>query len=110
MQTNEIAPERLRRLAPLKPAEGRVLSVYLNLDPSEFATPQARATQITSLLDEADAYVARAGLDLPEEPEARELGPLPAADRLPVPATAAAGPAPSTWRRLASHDDVIWGP
>ena len=30
-----------------------------------------------ALLDEADAYVARTGLDLPEEPEARELGPLP---------------------------------
>ncbi len=31
-----------------------------------------------SLLDEADAYVARNGLDLPEEPEARVLGPDPA--------------------------------
>lgn len=31
-----------------------------------------------ALLDEADAYVARTGIDLPEEPEARELGPLPA--------------------------------
>ena len=31
-----------------------------------------------SLFDEADAYVADTGLDLPEEPEARELGPLPA--------------------------------
>ena len=30
-----------------------------------------------SLLDEADAYVARNGLDLPEEPEARVLGPDP---------------------------------
>jgi putative flavoprotein involved in K+ transport len=30
-----------------------------------------------SLLDEADAYVARTGIDLPEEPEARRLGPLP---------------------------------
>jgi len=30
-----------------------------------------------SLLDEADAYVARNGLDLPEEPEARILGPAP---------------------------------
>ncbi|GAA1012844.1 NAD(P)/FAD-dependent oxidoreductase [Acrocarpospora pleiomorpha] len=30
-----------------------------------------------SLLDEADAYVARNGLDLPEEPEARLLGPDP---------------------------------
>src|SRR6185437_15590389 len=31
-----------------------------------------------SLLDEADAYVARTGFDLPEEPGARDLGPLPA--------------------------------
>jgi putative flavoprotein involved in K+ transport len=30
-----------------------------------------------SLLDEADAYVTGAGLDFPEEPEARLLGPLP---------------------------------
>ncbi|QVJ00539.1 NAD(P)-binding domain-containing protein [Nocardiopsis eucommiae] len=30
-----------------------------------------------SLLDEADAHVARNGLDLPEEPEARVLGALP---------------------------------
>lgn len=29
------------------------------------------------LLDEADAYIARNGLDLPEEPSARDLGPLP---------------------------------
>jgi len=32
---------------------------------------------LLSLLDEADAYVARHGLDLPEEPEARALGPDP---------------------------------
>jgi putative flavoprotein involved in K+ transport len=30
-----------------------------------------------SVLDEADAYVARHGLDLPEEPEARRIGPDP---------------------------------
>jgi putative flavoprotein involved in K+ transport len=30
-----------------------------------------------SLLDEADAYVTRNGLDLPEEPEARRIGPDP---------------------------------
>lgn len=30
-----------------------------------------------SLLDEADAYVARYGLDLPEEPEARKIAPDP---------------------------------
>ncbi len=32
---------------------------------------------MTALLDEADAYVARNGLDLPEEPEARRLDPDP---------------------------------
>jgi putative flavoprotein involved in K+ transport len=31
-----------------------------------------------ALLDEADAYIVRTGIDLPEEPEARELGPMPA--------------------------------
>lgn len=30
-----------------------------------------------SVLDGADAYIARTGIDLPEEPEARNLGPLP---------------------------------
>jgi putative flavoprotein involved in K+ transport len=33
---------------------------------------------LLSLLAEADAFVARNGLDLPEEPEAHVLGPLPA--------------------------------
>jgi putative flavoprotein involved in K+ transport len=37
-----------------------------------------------SLLDEADDYVARMGLDLPDEPEARELGPLPSGALHPV--------------------------
>ncbi|MEV5537109.1 NAD(P)/FAD-dependent oxidoreductase [Saccharopolyspora shandongensis] len=37
-----------------------------------------------SLLDEADAYVARNGLDLPEEPGARTLGPDPACVTDPV--------------------------
>ncbi len=37
-----------------------------------------------SVLDEADAYVARYGLDLPEEPEARQLGPNPACITDPI--------------------------
>jgi putative flavoprotein involved in K+ transport len=37
-----------------------------------------------ALLDEADAYAARNGLDLPEEPEARDLGPDPAALTDPI--------------------------
>jgi putative flavoprotein involved in K+ transport len=37
-----------------------------------------------ALLDEADAYVARNGLDLPEEPGAREIGPDPQCVTEPV--------------------------
>ncbi len=54
MQTNDVSAERLRRLAELRPAEGPVISLYLNLDPTELPTPQARSVAINSLLDEAD--------------------------------------------------------
>jgi putative flavoprotein involved in K+ transport len=37
-----------------------------------------------SLLDEADSYIDRMGLDLPEEPEARALGPLPSSALHPL--------------------------
>jgi putative flavoprotein involved in K+ transport len=37
-----------------------------------------------SVLDEADAYVVRNGLDLPEEPEARKIGPDPACLTNPI--------------------------
>ena len=45
---------RLRRLNELRPEQGRVLSVYIDLDPRSFATAAARATQITSVCDEAE--------------------------------------------------------
>jgi peptide chain release factor subunit 1 len=50
------APDRdeLRRLSELRLDRPVVLSLYLDLDPGEFATPPARATAIRSLLDEAD--------------------------------------------------------
>jgi peptide subunit release factor 1 (eRF1) len=54
MQTNQLSPDTLRRLAELRPQDGKVVSIYLNLDPSEFAAGPARATAINSLLDEAD--------------------------------------------------------
>ena len=51
--------ESLRRLVGLRP-EVPVLSLYLDLDPSEFGTGRARASAYTSLIDEAgkavDAY------------------------------------------------------
>jgi peptide subunit release factor 1 (eRF1) len=42
---------RLRELATLRPEGHKVLSLYLNLDPSEFPTPKARKTELESLLD-----------------------------------------------------------
>src|SRR5215217_6607125 len=48
-----LSPRRLRQLAEVQPEQGRVLSVYMDLDPSEFGTPPARASQITSLVTEA---------------------------------------------------------
>ena len=48
-----LTPHRLRQLAELRPEQGRVLSVYMDLDPSEFATPSARTSLITSLVTDA---------------------------------------------------------
>jgi hypothetical protein len=53
------APDRdqLRNLAELRLDRPVVLSLYLNLDPSQFATPPARKTSVRSLLDEAERRV-----------------------------------------------------
>src|SRR4051812_19569452 len=53
MQTNELRPDRLRELAVLRPEGACVLSVFLNLDPAEFAEPQARQSEIRSVIDQA---------------------------------------------------------
>src|SRR4051812_31592360 len=53
MQTNQLSPDTLRRLAELRPQDGKVVSIYLNLDPTEFASGAARSTAINSVLDEA---------------------------------------------------------
>jgi len=55
---------RLRRLADLAPERGRVLSVYLNLDPAAFATPPARASAISSLMNDAQRKVEEIDGDL----------------------------------------------
>jgi peptide chain release factor subunit 1 len=54
MQTNELNRSKLRELADIRPDGAKVLSLYLNLDPTEFASAQARSTEMSSLLDEAD--------------------------------------------------------
>ncbi|HYZ28064.1 MAG TPA: Vms1/Ankzf1 family peptidyl-tRNA hydrolase [Thermoleophilaceae bacterium] len=66
MQTNQLSPDTLRRLAELRPDDGKVVSIYLNLDPTEFASGAARSTAINSLLDEA----GRAARE--EDPKVRE--------------------------------------
>ena len=59
-----ITRDHLRRLAEIKPERGRVLSVILNLDPAEFATPPARSTAVTSVLTQAAHRIEEAdGLD-----------------------------------------------
>jgi peptide chain release factor subunit 1 len=50
-------PQALRRLAEMRLDRPLVLSLYLDLDPSRFATPPARATEVRSLLDDADRRV-----------------------------------------------------
>jgi protein required for attachment to host cells len=68
MAANTIDRARLRRLADARPERGRVLSVFLNLDPSQFATAPARASAITSVVDEAQRRVKDcAGLDHDEQ-------------------------------------------
>jgi peptide chain release factor subunit 1 len=60
------APDRdqLRRLAEVRLDRPVVLSLYLDLDPKEFATPPARATAVRSLLDEAERRIReRDGLE-----------------------------------------------
>src|SRR4051794_40141932 len=54
MQTNELTKDKLRRLAELRPESGKALSFYLNLDPSEVATAEARISKMRSLVTEAD--------------------------------------------------------
>src|SRR3954454_20999237 len=53
MQTNQLSADSLRRLAELRPDAGKVVSIYLNLDPTEFASGPARSTAINSVLDQA---------------------------------------------------------
>ena len=62
------APDRddLRRLAEVRLERPVVLSLYLNLDPAELATPPARATAVRSLLDDADRRI-RDLRDLPHQ-------------------------------------------
>ena len=60
MPANTLTRDRLRRLADVRPEHGRVLSVFLSLDPTEFASPAARTTEINSVLNRAQRKAAEA--------------------------------------------------
>jgi hypothetical protein len=57
MPTTELSPNRLRELAALRPEHGKVLSIYVNLDPREFGTTPARAAALNAVLDDAERRV-----------------------------------------------------
>ena len=66
MQTSDVTPQRLQRLAGFEaPGGARVLSLYLNLDPqANLAAPANRGSAVNSLLDEAGRAVeGEEGLD-----------------------------------------------
>jgi peptide subunit release factor 1 (eRF1) len=62
-----IVKERLRELARLRPEGHKVLSLYLNLDPSEFPTPRDRSVELESLLDVAEGALRQDGLEHDEK-------------------------------------------
>lgn len=64
MRTNELTSARLRELADLRPARGKVLSLFVDLDPVRFADAAARSSSFGSLRNEAERVVERTdGLD-----------------------------------------------
>ena len=67
-----IVKERLRELARLRPEGHKVLSLYLNLDPSEFPTPRDRSVELESLLDSADSALREDGLDRAQKEELKQ--------------------------------------
>lgn len=74
MEANvDISEDLLRQLAETRPERGRVLSLYLDLDPAEFATADARSSAVTSLVDDARRAVeATEHLDHDERQALRE--------------------------------------
>src|SRR3954454_16430576 len=57
MQIKDLKENRLRELTRIHPDGARVLSIFLNLDPAQFATPPARASEISSVIDDAHRRV-----------------------------------------------------
>jgi hypothetical protein len=67
MQTNDLTLDKLRELADLRPDGARVLSLFLNLDPTDYATRTARGSEVRSVLDQAEKLVKEANDSLPHD-------------------------------------------
>ena len=52
MQVADPTTDTVRRISQAAEGHGNVLSLFVDLNPERFATPRARQTEITSLLDE----------------------------------------------------------
>src|SRR3954452_22040245 len=72
MLVNDVDAPRLKRLAGLRPQGARVLSLYLDLEPTEFATPPARESELTSALDAAARMADESELEHDERVAVRE--------------------------------------
>ena len=57
MHATELTEDTLRVLSQVEADEPVVVSLFLDLDPAQFAAAPARASQITSLLSELDALL-----------------------------------------------------
>jgi peptide subunit release factor 1 (eRF1) len=64
--------QRLRELATLRPDGHKVLSVYINLDPSEFPTQRDRKIEVESLLDLVERAAREDGLPHEQRVELRQ--------------------------------------
>src|SRR4051794_39852071 len=57
MRANQLTEETLKSLSEVEADEPVVVSLFLDLDPSQFAVAPARASQITSVLAQLDAVL-----------------------------------------------------
>lgn len=57
MQVTRLTDDTLRSLSELEAGEPVVVRLFLNLDPAQFATARARASQISSLLSDLEALL-----------------------------------------------------
>jgi peptide chain release factor subunit 1 len=62
MHVHQLDENTLKSLSEVEADEPVVVSLFLDLDPSQFALPPARASQITSVLSELDALLRDADL------------------------------------------------